>query len=114
ADHVHTDIVAHSHNGFPVRTGDEFLAFLRAVADNGPDASDPLPIAAFLATHPAAKAFVEAPEADPGELRPAGVLRRHRLQVHQPWWRQPVRPVPPAAGGGDCVPPPRGGRGEAD
>jgi catalase len=25
ADHVHTDIVAHSTNGFPVRTGEEFL-----------------------------------------------------------------------------------------
>ena len=31
AEHVHTDIVAHSHNGFPVRTGEEFLDFLRAV-----------------------------------------------------------------------------------
>jgi catalase len=32
ADHVHTDIVAHSHNGFPTRTGEEFLQFLRAAA----------------------------------------------------------------------------------
>src|SRR5436309_6900030 len=32
ADHVHTDIVAHSTNGFPVRTGEEFLEFLRAAA----------------------------------------------------------------------------------
>src|ERR1700740_3475363 len=32
ADHVHTDIVAHSTNGFPVPTGEEFLAFLRAAA----------------------------------------------------------------------------------
>src|SRR3979411_855673 len=28
--HVHTDIVAHSTNGFPVHTGEEFLEFLRA------------------------------------------------------------------------------------
>jgi catalase len=61
-DHVHTDIVAHSHNGFPVRTGEEFLAFLQAVAASGPDAPPPPPIAAFLASHPAAKAFVEAPK----------------------------------------------------
>jgi catalase len=59
-EHVHTDIVAHSHNGFPVRTGEEFLEFLKAVLASGPDAPTPPPIAAFLASHPAAKAFVEA------------------------------------------------------
>jgi catalase len=59
-EHVHTDIVAHSHNGFPVRTGEEFLEFLRTVAASGPGAADPPPIVAFLATHPTAKKFVEA------------------------------------------------------
>jgi catalase len=65
AEHVHTDIVAHAHNGFSVRTGEEFLEFLRAVAASGPGAPNPPPIAAFLATHPAAKAFVEAPKPIP-------------------------------------------------
>jgi catalase len=60
ADHVHTDIIAHSHNGFPTRTGEEFLEFLRAAAASGPGATMPPPIVAFLAAHPAAKAFVEA------------------------------------------------------
>ena len=32
ADHVHTDIIAHSHNGFPVRTPEEFLEMLQAAA----------------------------------------------------------------------------------
>jgi catalase len=59
-EHVHTDIVAHSHNGFPVRTGEEFLEFLKAVLASGPGAPTPPPIAAFLAAHPAAKTFVEA------------------------------------------------------
>jgi catalase len=68
ADHVHTDIVAHSYNGFPARTGEEFLAFLRAVAASGPDAPAPPPIAAFLAAHPAAKAFVEAPKPTPASF----------------------------------------------
>ena len=35
AEHVHTDIVAHSTNGFPVRTGEEFVEFLRAAAAAG-------------------------------------------------------------------------------
>jgi catalase len=65
ADHVHTDIVAHSHNGFPVRTGEEFLAFLRAVAASGPGAPTPPPIVAFLTAHPTARAFVEAPKPIP-------------------------------------------------
>src|SRR5579862_3821415 len=29
-DHVHTDIIAHSFDGFPVHTGEEFLEFLQA------------------------------------------------------------------------------------
>jgi catalase len=64
-DHVHTDIVAHSHNGFSVRTGEEFLAFLTAVADSGPGGPTPPPIAAFLEAHPAARRFVEAPKPIP-------------------------------------------------
>lgn len=68
AEHAHTDIVAHSHNGFPARTGEEFLAFLRAVAASGPGAADPPPVAAFLAAHPAARAFVEAPKPLPASL----------------------------------------------
>src|SRR5439155_46571 len=47
ADHVHTDIVAHSTNGFPVRTGGEFLEFLRAAAAVG--AGKPEALGAFLA-----------------------------------------------------------------
>jgi catalase len=65
ADHIHTDIIAHSHNGFPARTGEEVLAFFRAIAASGPGAPSPSPIAAFLETHPAAKAFVEAPKPIP-------------------------------------------------
>jgi catalase len=65
AEHVHTDIIAHSHNGFPARTGEEFLEFLQAALASGPGGPTPPPIAAFLATHPAAKAFVEAPKPIP-------------------------------------------------
>jgi catalase len=60
AEHVHTDIIAHSVDGFPVRTVEEFLEFLRAAHASGPDAARPTPIEAFLGTHPAALAFVQA------------------------------------------------------
>src|SRR5437588_8998378 len=63
ADHVHTDIVAHSTNGFPVRTGAEFLEFLRAAAAFG--AGQPAKLGAFLAAHPNARRFVEAPKPIP-------------------------------------------------
>src|SRR6266852_5132481 len=58
ADHAHTDIVADSTAGLPVRTGEEFLEFLRAAAAFG--AGKPEALGAFLATHPNAKRFVEA------------------------------------------------------
>lgn len=63
AEHVHTDIVAHSMNGFPVRTGDEFLEFLRAAAAAG--AGKPEAMGTFLAAHPHARLFVEAPKPIP-------------------------------------------------
>jgi catalase len=63
ADHAHTDIVAHSTNGFPVRTGEEFLEFLRAAAASG--AGKPEALGAFLAAHPGAKRFAEAPRPIP-------------------------------------------------
>ena len=37
-EHVHTDIVAHSFDGFPTHTGEEFLEFVRALAASGPAA----------------------------------------------------------------------------
>jgi catalase len=59
AEYVHTDIISHSANGFPVRTGQEFLELLRAVATSDPTKPAPSPIQAFLAAHPAAFAFVQ-------------------------------------------------------
>jgi catalase len=62
-EHLHTDIVAHSFDGFPVRTGEEFLEFLRGAAAAG--AGRPEAIGAFLGAHPNAKRFVEAPKPIP-------------------------------------------------
>lgn len=51
-DGATTDLLAHSINGFPGRTVDDFGAFLEAIS---PQAGGP---GAYLATHPAAAAFV--------------------------------------------------------
>lgn len=62
-EHAHTDIVAHSTNGFPVHTGEEFLGLLRAVTafiKGQPEA-----LGSFLASHPNAKRFVETPKPIP-------------------------------------------------
>jgi catalase len=68
AEHVHTDIVSHSTDGFPTRDGKEFLEFLKAVAASGPDVPQPKPIEVFLGSHPAALAFVQAPKPFPSSF----------------------------------------------
>jgi catalase len=63
--HAHTDIIGHSHDGFPARTGEEFLELNRAILASGPGASKPTPIESFLSAHPKALAFVQAPKPIP-------------------------------------------------
>jgi catalase len=65
AEHVHTDIIGHSTDGFPARTAEEFLEFLRAAGASGPDAPKPTPIEVFLGSHPKALAFVQTPKPIP-------------------------------------------------
>jgi catalase len=65
-EHEHTDIVAHSSNSFPARTGEEFLEFLEAaIAAAG---GKPEAIGAFLASHPGAKRHVELPKPIPSSF----------------------------------------------
>ena len=68
AEHVHTDIISHSTDGFPTRTGQEFLEFLRAAASSDPSQPSPSPIEAFLAGHPKALAFVQTPKPSPSSF----------------------------------------------
>jgi catalase len=49
-----TDLLAHSINGFPGRIIEDFADFLAAIAPGGPGPEG------YLATHPAAAAFVQA------------------------------------------------------
>jgi catalase len=93
AEHVHTDIIAHSTNGFPVRTGEEFLELTRAATAAG--AGRPEALGAFLAAHPNAKLFVETPKPIPTSFareaffavtsfkftNPQGVSRHGRFRI---------------------------------
>ena len=65
AEHVHTDIIAHSVDGFPARTADEFVELLEAIKASGAGVAKPTPLDQFLATHPAALEFVQVPKPMP-------------------------------------------------
>jgi catalase len=60
-EHVHTDIIGHSHNGFPTRTGEEFLELARALVTSGPDVPKPTPLDLFMSSHPKAMHFFQNP-----------------------------------------------------
>jgi catalase len=64
-EHLHTDIVAHSVDGFPVRTAPEFVEFIHAIHASGPGVPHPTPIEQFLGSHPKALAFVQVPKPIP-------------------------------------------------
>jgi catalase len=68
AEHVHTDIIGHSADGFPTRTGGEFLELLRAVVASGQSTSSPTPLEAFLGTHPSALAYFQTPKPSPSSF----------------------------------------------
>ncbi len=55
-------------DGFPTHTGDEFLEFLRALASSDPANLKGSPLEAFLGSHPAALAFVQAPKPNPSSF----------------------------------------------
>src|SRR5437773_6287789 len=65
ADGSQTDIVVLSFNGFPVATSEELRDFFLALGASGPDAPKPTALDKFLASHPTANAFAEAPKPPP-------------------------------------------------
>lgn len=62
---AYTDIVANSHNGFVIATGEEFAAFLDAVIATKPTTPHPTPVEKFLSTHPNTLKFVQDPKPNP-------------------------------------------------
>ncbi len=65
AEHVHTDIVAHSVDNFPARTAEGLVEFLDALIATDPAGPHPNAIEQFLAAHPAALTFVQIPKPIP-------------------------------------------------
>jgi catalase len=60
-----TDIVANSHNGFFVGTGDDFLALLKAIAATTPSSPHPNPVEQFLGAHPRTAKVIKDSQALP-------------------------------------------------
>jgi len=65
AERHHTDIVAHSIDAFPTRSGEEFLEFLEASIASAPGTPSPTPVEKFIATHAATEIFVKTPKPAP-------------------------------------------------
>ena len=65
ADHVHTDIVAHSVDTFPSSTAEGFLDFLNALIATDPNGPHPNAIEQYLGSHPAVLTFVQTPKPIP-------------------------------------------------
>ena len=65
AEHVHTDIIGHSVDNFPVRTAEGLVEFLNAVIATDPKWPHPNAIEQFLGAHPAALTFVQIPKPIP-------------------------------------------------
>jgi catalase len=67
-ERVHTDIVAHSTNGFPARTGEDFLGMLTALTNTDMSHVAGSPLEQYLGTHPSALAFVQTPKPPPSSF----------------------------------------------
>ena len=68
AEHVHTDIIAHSVDDFPAHTAEGLVEFLNALIATDPAGPHPNAIEQFLAAHPAAMTFVQIPKPIPSSF----------------------------------------------
>jgi catalase len=63
-----TDIVAMSHNGFVVGSGQEFLALQKSIVATDPSKPHPWPVEEFLGAHPRALKFVQENQIAPASF----------------------------------------------
>jgi catalase len=95
-----TDIVAISHNGFVVGTGEEFLALEQSVAATDPSKPHPWPVEQFLGAHPRALKFVQDQNPVPESFATAAFFSNNAfVLVNKQGAKQPVRyQIVPVAG----------------
>ena len=98
AEHVHTDIVAHSVDAFPARTAEGFLEFLNALLATDPAGPHPNAIEQFLGTHPAALTFVQAPKPIPTSFAKESFFAVSAFKFTNARRREPLRALSGAAG----------------
>lgn len=80
ADGASMDIVAHSFNGFPVATANEFGQLMRALGGSGPTAAKPTPLDRFLDAHPIAKTFLTSQKPSPASYGTLGYFGVNSFQ----------------------------------
>jgi catalase len=95
-----TDIMTISHNGFVVGTGEDFLAFFKAIAASGPDAPHPKPVETFFASHPLAAKFASEVRTRPRSYATVAYFSNNAVVfVDERGKKQPVRyQIVPVAG----------------
>lgn len=64
-DSSDADVIAHSFNGFPTSTSEEFRQLLLAIGSSGSNIEKPTPLERFLAAHPVATTFLTTQKPPP-------------------------------------------------
>jgi catalase len=88
-----TDIVAISHNGFIVGSGEEFLALEKVIVATDPSKPHPWAIEQFLGTHPRALKFVQDPNPTPESFATGGILFQQCVRLREQERCETSRPV---------------------
>ena len=95
-----TDIVAISHNGFVVGSGEEFLALQQSIVATDPSKPHPWPVEQFVGAHPRALKFIQDGKPTPDSFATESFFANNALVfVNKTGVRQPFRyQILPVAG----------------
>ena len=107
------DVVANANEGFAVRTGEDFVAFLRAVAASGAGVAAPTPLDLFVAAHPETQRFLARPHPTPRSFATSRYFGNNALLFVAADGATQGIPLRHRAGGRGRQPDARGGPGPA-